>query len=98
MKNYIEPYLFLGYSSHDDSYSSDEKPSPRGKRDKGKRLNLKDESSSESDEEFRPSDASEDKPRANKRKRRSKKVQSDEEISEVEASAGSSDESDVSMV
>ncbi|KAI4468211.1 dek protein [Holotrichia oblita] len=84
-----------GYSSHDDSYSSDEKPSPRGKRDKGKRSNLKDESSSESDEEFRPSDASEDKPRANKRKRRSKKAQSDEEeVSDIEESGGSSEESE----
>ncbi|GJQ65992.1 putative DNA binding protein [Trypoxylus dichotomus] len=84
-----------GYSSHDESYSSDEKPTPRGKRDKGKRSNLKDESSSESDEEFRPSDASEDKPRANKRKRRSRKAQSDEEdISDVEESGGSSDDSE----
>ncbi|KRT86183.1 hypothetical protein AMK59_1579, partial [Oryctes borbonicus] len=85
-----------GYSSHDESYSSDEKPIPRGRRDKGKRSNLKDESSSESDEEFRPSDASEDKPRANKRKRRSRKAQSDEEeVSDVEESAGSSEESEV---
>nr|CAI5824446.1 unnamed protein product [Callosobruchus analis] len=60
---------------------------------KGKRTNLKDDSSS--DEEFQPegSDNSDGKPRMNKRKRRGKKKSSDEEeISE--ASIGSSDESD----
>nr|CAH7718865.1 unnamed protein product [Callosobruchus chinensis] len=60
---------------------------------RGKRTNLKDDSSS--DDEFQPegSDNSDDKPRMNKRKRRGKKKSSDEEeISE--ASIGSSDESD----
>ncbi|KAJ8926026.1 hypothetical protein NQ315_009881, partial [Exocentrus adspersus] len=85
-----------GYSSHDD-FSSDERQSSRARRDKGKRTNLKDDSSS--DEEFQPnqSDGSEDRPRLNKRKRKSRKKDSseeEEEEEESEASVGSSDESD----
>ncbi|CAH0551023.1 unnamed protein product [Brassicogethes aeneus] len=79
-----------GYSSHDD-YSSDEKNSPRGRRDKGKRPNLKDDTSSESDEDFHPSDESEEKPRPIKRRGRKKAV-SEEELSD--ASDAFTDESD----
>lgn len=92
--------IIVGYSSHDDSYSSDEKPIPRGRRDKGKRSNLKDESSSESDEEFRPSDASEEKPRNSKRKGRNsaKKVNTDEDdLSDVDKTP-SSEDSDVCKI
>ncbi|XP_076268882.1 protein Dek isoform X2 [Rhynchophorus ferrugineus] len=83
-----------GYSSHDD-YSSDEKQASRSRRDKGKRSNLKDDTSS--DEEFKPddaSDASDEKPRAvSKRKRgRAKKGSSEED--EASLSGGSSDDSD----
>lgn len=79
-----------GYSSHDD-YSSDERQS-RARRDKGKRANLKDDSSS--DEEFKPgeaSDASEEKPRKRKRGR-GKRGSSEED--EASLSEASSDESD----
>lgn len=65
----------------------------------GKRTNLKDDSSS--DEEFRPnqSDGSDDKPRTNKRKRKSvRKRGSSEEDEESVASIASSDESDVSFI
>lgn len=81
-----------GYSSHDD-YSSDDKQSSRTRRDKGKRMNLKDDSSS--DEEFQPnqSDGSEDRPKVNKRKRKGQKKDSSEEEAS-EASVASSDESD----
>ncbi|XP_050296309.1 protein DEK-like isoform X2 [Anthonomus grandis grandis] len=88
--------LSLGYSSHDD-YSSDEKQTSRARRDKGKRSNLKDDSSS--DEEFKPpgeSDASDEKPRsASKRKRgRPKKQGGSSEEDEVSISGASSDESE----
>ncbi|XP_050296311.1 protein DEK-like isoform X4 [Anthonomus grandis grandis] len=86
----------IGYSSHDD-YSSDEKQTSRARRDKGKRSNLKDDSSS--DEEFKPpgeSDASDEKPRsASKRKRgRPKKQGGSSEEDEVSISGASSDESE----
>lgn len=69
----------------------------RSRRDKGKRVNLKEESSSESDEDFHPSDE-EERPRVAKTgKRGRKKAQSDEDISDVEESA-STDESDVSFI
>lgn len=87
--------LFKGYSSHDDSYSSDERHATRAKRDKGRRPNLKDESSSGSDEDFHPSDE-EERPRAKRNKRGRKKVQSEDDVSDVEESA-SSDDSDVSI-
>lgn len=87
---------FVGYSSHDDDYSSDERQSTRARRDKGKRVNLKDESSSESDEDFHPSDGSDERPRVTKRqKTKRKKPQSDDEASDLEESP-SSEESDVS--
>lgn len=81
-----------GYSSHD-SESSDERHTPRARRDKGKRPNLKDESSSESD--FNPSDVNEDKPPVKPRARggRKKKESEEDEVSDVNES-GSSDESD----
>lgn len=82
-----------GYSSHDD-YSSDERQATRARRDKGKRSNLKDESSSESDEDFNPSDASDEKPRGKLQRNKRKKAQSDDEPSELEESV-SSEESDV---
>lgn len=82
-----------GYSSHDDSYSSDERHTPRARRDKGKRSNLKDESSSESDEEFHPSDASDEKPPVKGRRGR-KKAQSDDEASDLNESASLSEDSD----
>nr|XP_022913103.1 protein DEK [Onthophagus taurus] len=82
-----------GYSSHDDSYSSDEKPS-RGRRDKGKRSNLKDESSNESDEDFQPSDASEEKAKPKQRRQSARRRQQSEELSDAEEdSLGSSEES-----
>lgn len=76
-----------GYSSHDDSYSSDEKRISRGGRGKGRRSNLKDDTTSESDEEFHPSDASDTKSRGSKRKKGGsrKKQHSDEEEDEVSA-------------
>ncbi|RZC40689.1 DEK, partial [Asbolus verrucosus] len=83
-----------GYSSHD-NYSSDERHSGRSGRDKGRRSNLKDDSSSASDEDFEPSDeGSDEKPRVTKRKRVDrKKVESDDEdASEMESA--SSDDSD----
>ena len=85
-----------GYSSHD-NYSSDEKHSGRSGRDKGRRSNLKDDSSSASDEDFEPSDeGSDEKPRVTKRKRvdRKKVDSEDEDASEMESA--SSDDSDVS--
>lgn len=82
-----------GYSSHDD-YSSDERQATRARRDKGKRSNLKDESSSESDEDFNPSDASDERPRVKPQKGKRKKPQSDDEPSELEESL-SSEESEV---
>lgn len=84
-----------GYSSHD-NYSSDERHSARSARDKGKRLNLKDDSSSASDEDFEPSDdGSDEKPSVKKRKRseRKKLDSEDEEASEIETA--SSEDSDV---
>ena len=76
-----------GYSSHDDSYSSDERRVSRGGRGKGKRTNLKDDTTSESDEEFHPSDASDTKSRGTKRKKGGgrKKHESDEEEDDVSA-------------
>lgn len=83
-----------GYSSHDDSYSSDERHATRARRDKGKRSNLKDDSSSGSDEEFHPSDE-EERPRVTTRgKRPRKKALSEDEASDVEESA-TTEESDV---
>lgn len=81
--------LPLGYSSHDDSYSEDERrPSrggARGVRGKGRRSNLKDDTTSESDGEYHPSDMSDDgrPPRVTgKRSRRGrKKAESEEEAS-----------------
>ncbi|XP_030765269.1 protein DEK-like [Sitophilus oryzae] len=83
-----------GYSSHDD-YSSDERHASRARRDKGKRANLKDETSS--DEEFKPDDASDgsdEKPRnvAKRKRGRAKKGSSEED--EASLTEGTSDESD----
>jgi len=86
-----------GYSSHDDSYSSDERRASRGGRGKGKRTNLKDDSTSESDSEFHPSDVSEPRPRVIKRKSGGRKKQDseeDEDVSEVDESPTSEEMSD----
>lgn len=82
-----------GYSSHD-NYSSDERHSGRSGRDKGKRSNLKDDSSSASDEDFEPSDeGSDEKPRVTKRKRVDrKKVESDDDEDASDMESGSSDD------
>lgn len=82
-----------GYS--DEEYSSDERSSPRAKRNAGRRTNLKDETSTEeSDEDFQPSDESEEeKPRA-KRGRTGRRKKDDSE--EEEESEGDSDDSDYS--
>lgn len=86
------------YSSHED-YSSDERQTTRARRHKGKRTNLKDESSSESDEDFNPSEGSEEEERAprvkaSQRNKRKKAQQSDDEASDLEESL-SSEESEV---
>lgn len=94
MLNILIYVFLLGYSSHDDSYSSDERHATRARRDKGKRTNLKDESSSGSDEDFHPSDE-EERPRATRGKRKRKGTQSEDDVSDV-GESGSSDESDVS--
>ncbi|ENN83560.1 protein DEK isoform X1 [Dendroctonus ponderosae] len=83
-----------GYSSHDD-YSSDERHASRARRDKGKRANLKDDSSS--DEEFKPgdvSDASDEKPRAASKRKRGRNKKGSSEEDEISLSGGSSEESD----
>ncbi|KAL1501539.1 hypothetical protein ABEB36_006842 [Hypothenemus hampei] len=83
-----------GYSSHDD-YSSDERQG-RARRDKGKRANLKDDSSS--DEEFNPgdvTDGSDDKPTSKRKRGRARKGSSEEdEEEEASLTDASSDESD----
>ncbi|XP_018333607.1 protein DEK isoform X2 [Agrilus planipennis] len=69
--------------------SADERHSFRNKRGKGKRVNLKDDSSSGSDEEFQPSDESEEVLRTGKSGKRG----SSEDVSDVsESSLEESDE------
>lgn len=59
---------------------------------------MKEESSSESDEDFHPSDGSDERPRVNKRqKNKRKKPQSDDEASDIDESP-SSEDSDVSII
>lgn len=86
-----------GYSSMDNYDSSDERHSGRSGRDKGRRANLKEDSSSASDEDFEPSDNDSDEaPRVVRRKRseRKKVVDSEEDASEVD-SASSEEDSEV---
>jgi len=71
----------LGYSE-EDSYSSEER-APRARRNAGRRSNLRDKSSSGSDEEFKPSEGSEDERPKRKRgavgRRRGRKKEESEE-------------------
>ncbi|KAF5297136.1 hypothetical protein FQA39_LY02716 [Lamprigera yunnana] len=85
-----------GYSSHDDSYSSDDRRGARGGRGKGRRTNLKDDTTSESDEDFHPSDASEGKTRGPKRKKgggrkRQYSEEDEDDVSAVDESMTSED-------
>lgn len=101
---YVNGIMFAGYSSLDDDDDSEEgsRRASRSKRGKGKRVSLKEESSSESDAEFNPSEESdEERPRVKSRKSargRSapKKQESEEEASDIEETP-SSEESDVSI-
>ncbi|GLV36382.1 Dek [Carabus blaptoides fortunei] len=94
-----------GYSSPEDDDESDggARRSSRAKRGKGKRTNLKDESSSESDAEFNPSDSEEEEERPRVTKKRNvrttrKKQETDDEASDLEETPPSSDESEVHAV
>lgn len=100
MKKFIKMYYFEGYSSHDDGDDSDpgSRRASRSSRGKGTRPNLKDDTTSESDAEFKPSDdsgAEEKTPRvAVKRKVvKAKKQDSEDEASDIDETP-SSDDSD----
>lgn len=110
-KNGVQPRIshfrncFIGYSSHDDDDDSDPaaRRASRSRRGKGKRVNLKEDSSSESDAAFNPSDESGDEektPRVTAKRRpgrvAKKPQESEEDVSEVEETPTSDDDSDVS--